>query len=121
METTDDNNLEEEELSGEESTENNQNGQEMHAVKLGEYPPKGVQLVRMVEYIHSFKKILPTLPNSLTHDVDAHSFPRILVPAEEVCGNCDGVALSDPKCITRRGKIFTINKVISGKLICGLT
>ena len=27
------------------------------------------------------------------------------------------VALSEPKCITRRGKIFTINKVINGKLI----
>ncbi len=115
-----DTNVEEGELSGNEFVEN-QNEQEMHAVISGEYPPKGVQLTRMVEYIHSCKRIPPTLPKSITHDVDVQAFPRILAPTEEVCGHCEGAALSDPKCITRRGKIFTINKVINGKLICGLT
>ena len=89
--------------------------EEIPFVNVGEYPPKGLQLARMVEYIYSAKRIPPSLPRSLTHDADVLAFPRVLVPNEETCYNCEGVALSQEKWITRKGKIFTSTRVIEGK------
>ncbi|XP_028417462.1 uncharacterized protein LOC114541858 [Dendronephthya gigantea] len=87
-------------------------------VNVGEYPPNDLQLTRMVEYIYSAKKIPPSLPRSLTHDADVLSFPRVLVPIEETCCNCEGIALSKEKLITRKGKIFTLTKVIEDVELC---
>ena len=45
-------------------------------------------------WVHSFLQENSTT-SLLTHDADVEAFPRILVPTEEVCGNCEGVALSE--------------------------
>lgn len=84
--------------------------------KAAKYPPKQKsQLSKMVEYIHKCKRIPLNLPRILTHDTQ--SYPNTLVPKEEKCHYCKDVSLSEPMPITRRGKIFTPTKGITGELM----
>ena len=77
------------------------------------YPPQQEQtLLKMIQYLHTAKRVPLNLPRHITHDLD--TYPTKLVPSEVKCSFCNDVELSHAIQITRKGKIFTTTKVIEG-------
>ena len=76
------------------------------------YPPTGPSLQKMVEYLHSSKRINP----ETKHEALAPELaPKKFIPVEEECPFCgDGNPLSGPYLVTRKAKILCQNALIEG-------
>ncbi|KAK7133382.1 hypothetical protein R3I94_015303 [Phoxinus phoxinus] len=72
------------------------------------YPPKGLGLEYMVNYILQIKKIPAVLPEDMRIPSARKDYPRNLCPIETLCQGCPGeVPLGDPMLITQNAKILT--------------
>lgn len=72
------------------------------------YPPRGLGLEYMVNYILQHKKIPAVLPEEMRLPSSNTDYPQSLCPHETVCQECPGnVPLSDPILITQKAKILT--------------
>ncbi|XP_077076588.1 uncharacterized protein LOC143729292 [Siphateles boraxobius] len=72
------------------------------------YPPKGLGLEYMVNYILQIKRIPAVLPEDMRIPSARKDYPRNLCPNETLCQGCPGeVPLSDPMLITQNAKILT--------------
>ncbi|XP_067274638.1 uncharacterized protein [Pseudorasbora parva] len=72
------------------------------------YPPKGLGLEFMVNYILQIKKMPTVLPEEMRIPSPHKDYPRNLCPNETLCQGCPGeVPLSDPILITQNAKIVT--------------
>ncbi len=83
------------------------------------YPPKGLGLKYMVNYILQNKKIPTVLAEDMRVPSPRKDYPQNLCPNETVCQECPGdVLLSDPILITQNAKILTNWCIIKGRLYC---
>ncbi|XP_016302132.1 uncharacterized protein LOC107658183 isoform X1 [Sinocyclocheilus anshuiensis] len=72
------------------------------------YPPKGLGLEYIVNYILQNKKIPAVLPEDMRVPSPLNDYPQNLCPNETVCQECPGdVLLSDPMLVTQNAKILT--------------
>ncbi|XP_073672806.1 uncharacterized protein [Garra rufa] len=72
------------------------------------YPPKGLRLEIMLNYILHKKKIPAVLPEDVRVPSPRKDYPQNLCPIETVCQECPGdVSLSDPVLVTQNATILT--------------
>ncbi|XP_051945069.1 uncharacterized protein LOC127617185 isoform X1 [Xyrauchen texanus] len=77
------------------------------------YPPEGLELENMVNYIFQNKKIPAGLPDNIRVPSTDKDYPRHLFPHEIECQRCPGTALlSDPMLITQKAKILANWRII---------
>ncbi|RXN18648.1 hypothetical protein ROHU_007708 [Labeo rohita] len=72
------------------------------------YPPKGLGLEYMVNYILQNKKIPAVLPEDVCLPSPRKDYPQNLCPIETVCQECpEDVLLGDPMLVTQNATILT--------------
>lgn len=80
------------------------------------YPPTGLRLENLVDYVFQNKKIPTDLPENIRLLSTEIAYPRSLCPNESVCQICpEAVPLGEPTLITQTAKILTNWRVIEGK------
>ncbi|KAA0709702.1 hypothetical protein E1301_Tti019874 [Triplophysa tibetana] len=77
------------------------------------YPPTGLRLANLVDYVFQNKKIPADLPENIRLMSTEMSYPRSLCPNESVCQICpEAVPLGETTLITQTAKILTNWRVI---------
>lgn len=83
------------------------------------YPPKGLGLEYMVNYILQNKKIPAVLPEDVCLPSPRKDYPQNLCPIETVCQECpEDVLLGDPMLVTQNATILTNWCIVKGRLYC---